>query len=372
MSNTADSVYMERAMALARLAEGRTVPNPLVGAVIVNNGRIVGEGYHQKAGTPHAEVHALRQAGDKARGATIYVTLEPCSHYGRTPPCAEALIKAGVARVVAAMTDPNPQVAGRGLKMLEAAGIRTEVGLREAEARRLNEVFIKYITTRRPFVVMKTAMTWDGKIATNTGQSRWVTGPAARTHVHRLRSIYDGIMVGIGTVLADDPQLTARLAEEDAKNPARIVVDSRLRVPLKAQVVNRLLTARTIIATTGQAPVDKIAALESRGVEILVIDSGERVDLNQLMIELGQREICSVLLEGGATLNAAALEAGIVDKVLSFIAPKIVGGTAAPTPVGGPGKPVMDEAWCLRDCSVEKLGEDFLLTGYIRPEMAGE
>ncbi|NPV27725.1 MAG: bifunctional diaminohydroxyphosphoribosylaminopyrimidine deaminase/5-amino-6-(5-phosphoribosylamino)uracil reductase RibD [Firmicutes bacterium] len=365
MSIFADYEYMGRALELARLAEGRTSPNPMVGAVLVKDGQIVGEGYHQKAGTPHAEVHALRQAGDRARGATLYVNLEPCSHYGRTPPCAEALIQAGVARVVAAMTDPNPLVAGRGMKLLAAAGIKTEVGLRAAEAQRLNEVFIKYITSRRPFVVLKTAMTWDGKIATSTGQSRWVTGSAARTYVHRLRNIYDGIMVGIGTVLADDPQLTVRLEGIPTRNPVRIVVDSRLRVPLQAQVVNQLSNARTIIATTEQAPREKITELEQRGVEVLVVEGRERVDLNQLMLRLGERDICSILLEGGATLNAAALEAGIVDKVLNFIAPKIIGGAMAPTPVGGVGKQVMNDAWCLNNCSVDRIGEDFLLTGYL-------
>jgi len=360
-----DEHYMRIALELAAKARGRTSPNPLVGAVVVKDGIIVGRGYHEKAGTPHAEVHALREAGERARGATIYVTLEPCSHYGRTPPCSEAVIKAGVARCVAAMVDPNPLVAGRGLAQIRQAGIEVASGVLEEEARRLNEVFIKYITTKRPFIVMKSAMTLDGKIATHTGHSRWITGPAARERVHRLRDEYDAIMVGIGTVLADDPALTTRLPE-GGRDPVRIILDSQARIPLKARVLTQQSTAPTIIATTVRAPQEKIRALEEAGARVMVIpeDKG-KVDLKLLIDRLGQAGITGILLEGGGQVNGAALEAGIVDKVVWFVAPKLIGGKASPGPVGGAGVTTMDQAVKLSRIRVEQVGEDFMFAGYI-------
>ncbi len=361
-----DTAFMARALALARRAAGRTSPNPLVGAVVVKDGRVVGEGYHQKAGTPHAEVHALAAAGTGARGATLYVTLEPCSHHGRTPPCTEAILAAGVRRVVAAVQDPNPRVAGRGFERLREAGVEVTAGVLEEEARRLNEAFFVYVTAGRPFVAMKTAMTLDGKIATACGESRWISGEASRALAHRLRSELDAVMVGIGTALADDPQLTARPPGTASRDPVRIVVDSALRLPPDARLLQLDSPAPTWVATTERAPAERRRALEAAGAEVLVLPERDgRVDLAALMAELGRREVTSVLLEGGATLNAAALAAGVVDKVLCFVAPKVVGGAAAPGPVGGPGVERLAGAWRVERLAAEAVGEDILLTGYL-------
>ncbi|MCL6635390.1 MAG: bifunctional diaminohydroxyphosphoribosylaminopyrimidine deaminase/5-amino-6-(5-phosphoribosylamino)uracil reductase RibD, partial [Peptococcaceae bacterium] len=332
-----DRHYMRMALELAGRARGRTSPNPMVGAVVVKDGKVVGSGYHLRAGTPHAEVHALNEAGEKARGATLYVTLEPCCHYGRTGPCSEAVIGAGIARVVVAMTDPNPKVAGGGIKRLREAGIEVTLGVLEEEARELNEVFIKYITTGRPFVVAKAAMSLDGKIATRSGRSKWITGPEARAYGHQLRDWYDAIMVGIGTVLADDPSLTARLPGGKGRDPVRVILDSRARIPLNAGVLTRRSGAPTIIAATAAAPQAKLAALRRAGARVLVVNDGPRVDLAGLMKLLAEQEITSVLIEGGSGVHGSALAAGIVDKVAWFIAPRIIGGREAPGPVGGEG-----------------------------------
>ena len=359
-----DRDYMLRALDLAAGACGRTSPNPMVGALLVKDGRIIGEGCHLCAGTPHAEVHALADAGDEARGATLYVTLEPCCHHGRTGPCADAVIAAGIKRVVAAMTDPNPKVAGQGLALLRAAGLEVEEGLLAKEAAKLNESFIKWVSTKMPFGIMKTAMTLDGKIATRTGHSKWITGAAARLRVHRLRDTCDAIMVGIGTVLADDPELTTRLPE-GGRNPVRIVVDSRARTPLTAKLVNDG-QAPTLIAVTADAPQQSIAALQAKGAEILVLPRGETgVDLRVLFRVLAERKLTSVLIEGGATLNAAALAANVVDKVEAFVAPKIIGGTAAPGPVGGQGAVSLGDAVMLEDAVAETIGEDILISAYV-------
>lgn len=264
-----DNHYMQTALALAAKALGRTSPNPMVGAVIVKDGRIIGQGYHQKAGTPHAEIHALGEAGTAAEGATLYVTLEPCVHYGRTPPCADAIIRAGIKRVVIATEDPNPQVAGRGIYALQQAGIATTVGVKEREAKKLNEVFNKFITTGKPFIVLKCAMSMDGKIATRTGHSQWITGAEARLFGHPLRDRYDAIMVGMGTVLADDPLLTTRLPKGDGKNPLRIILDSKGRIPMESKVIADK-SAPTLVAVTPQASEAKIAALEAAGVSVVV------------------------------------------------------------------------------------------------------
>ncbi|MDK2821083.1 MAG: diaminohydroxyphosphoribosylaminopyrimidine deaminase [Clostridia bacterium] len=362
-----DIEFMKRALSLARKGLGRTSPNPAVGAVIVRDNKIVGEGYHQKAGTPHAEIHALREAGEAARGSTIYVTLEPCCHYGRTPPCTEAIIKAGIRRVVAAMADPNPKVAGGGLKFLRQKGVEVEVGVLEKEARRLNEAFIKYIVTGKPWVTLKMALTLDGKIATRTGVSRWITGRTSRNKAHQLRDTHDAVMVGIGTVLADDPRLTTRLPEKKGRDAVRVILDSRLRIPLSAKVVNLDSPAKTIIATSEAAPLDSINRLKEKGVEVLVLPASEGlVDWNSLLDTLAKRSITSILLEGGAGVNATALEAGIVDKVIAFIAPKIFGGTEAPGPVAGIGIATPEEAWTLKDVEQEACGEDIMLTGYLK------
>lgn len=359
-----DEMFMREALRIARNAEGRTSPNPLVGAVIVRDGSIVAEGWHRKAGTPHAEVHALRMAGDLAKGATLYVTLEPCAHVGRTGPCAVAVRDAGIRRVVVAMGDPNPLVAGKGIQILRDAGVEVTVGVCEAEARQLNEVFLHWITTGLPFVVLKTAMTLDGKIATASGASKWITGEAARLRVHELRDRYDAILAGIGTALADDPSLTTRLPDRTGKNPVRIIVDSNARLPLTSNVVTDG-QAQTIVAVTEAAPEERVAALRAHGVDVLTCGTGSHVDLVQLMQELGRREIASVLVEGGGTVNFSLLAAGLVDKVHAFVAPKIVGGRTAKTPVEGEGFAQLADSVQLTQLTAESVGGDVLLTGYV-------
>jgi diaminohydroxyphosphoribosylaminopyrimidine deaminase/5-amino-6-(5-phosphoribosylamino)uracil reductase len=357
---------MKLALSLAAKGMGRTSPNPMVGAVIVKQNKIIGQGYHQKAGTPHAEIHALREAGADAKGATLYVTLEPCSHYGRTPPCADAIITAGISHVVIGARDPNPLVSGRGIAALQAAGITTQCGLLEEEAIRMNEVFYKFITTKRPFVVLKCAMTLDGKIATRTGHSQWITGEAARQYGHRLRDQYDAILVGRGTILADDPLLTTRLPNGEGKNPVRIIVDSKASIPISSKVISDR-AARTIIAATGKAPVERIRALQEAGLQVLVLPEKEgRVDMVSLVQELGRRDITSVLIEGGAAINCAALHANIVDKVHFFIAPKLVGGHDAIGPIGNPGINDLNKAVQISFTYTERLGEDLHLEGYVR------
>ncbi len=363
--------YMRLALELAEKARGRTSPNPLVGAVIIKEGEIVGQGYHQQAGTPHAEIHALNEAGEKAAGATLYINLEPCVHFGRTPPCSEAIIRAGISEVYVGMPDPNPLVAGRGLKQLREAGIKVYVGLLETEARRMNEIFIKYITTRTPFVLLKTAMTLDGKIAARTGQARWITSSAAREKVHHLRNQYDAVLVGVNTVLTDDPALTCRLPE-GGRDPVRVVLDSRARTPVDARVVTQESVAATCLAVTGNAPPDRIEALSSGlcrpagPVKIIktTADPRGRVDLVDLLTKLGAMEITSLLIEGGAEVAASFLEAGLVDKVITFIAPKIIGGVQSPGPVGGIGRATMDQAVRLIDVTFGQIGEDFWVEGY--------
>lgn len=361
----ADEQFMDRALALAERGLGRTRPNPAVGAVVVRDGRVVGEGYHAAAGQPHAEVLALRQAGEAARGATLYVTLEPCCHFGRTPPCTREIIGAGIARVVAAMLDPNPRVAGRGAEELRRAGIDVQVGCREREARRLNEAFCKYITTGIPFVTYKAALSLDGKVATAGGDSRWISGEESRRLVHRLRDRYDAVMVGIGTVLADDPLLTCRL--DGGRDPVRVVVDSRGRLPPGARLLHSGSPAPTLVATTAAVPREARAALEAiPGVEVVELSSRDgRVDPGALLRALGEREITSVLLEGGPTLAASLLEGGWVDKVMFFLAPLLVGGVQAPSALGGAGAARLGEARRLRDVVVERVAEDILVTAYV-------
>ena len=356
-----DRDYMQEALRIAANARGRTSPNPLVGAVIVKDDRIIAEGWHRQAGTPHAEVHAIRMAGQLAYGSTMYVTLEPCSHFGRTPPCTNLIVNTGIKRVFAAMSDPNPKVAGKGLQILRDAGIEVSVGLLEEEAHKLNEVFIKWVTTNRPFVTLKTAMSLDGKIATSTGQSQWITSEASRRRVHELRDIHDAIMVGIGTVLADNPSLTTRI--KGGKNPIRIIVDSNARTPLNSNVVvdNQ---ARTIIAVTANAPTARLVSLTSTGAEVIVAGDGEQVDLNILMNELAKREITSIFVEGGGTLNFSLLEAGLVDKVYAFIAPKIIGGRDSLTSVEGEGFKNLKDSITLTDIETEMIDNDILITGY--------
>jgi len=365
-ANYNDEEFMRTALALAVKAQGRTSPNPLVGCVIVKDEQIVGEGYHHKAGTPHAEVHALTDARDQARGATAYVTLEPCSHFGRTPPCADALISAGIKRVVVAMKDPNPLVAGRGIERLREAGIQVDVGLLRQEASTLNEIFIKAITTGLPFVVYKTALTLDGKIATETGDSRWVSNDKSRHYVHQLRDHYDVIMAGSETVLQDDPALTCRLP--DGKDPVRLIVDGQLRVPENAQVLTSSEHSPCIIATTQAAPKDKVERLNLlEQVEVWQYDTPRHVPLAELLRDLVQRGWTSVLLEGGGGLAGTLINEQCVDKIEFFIAPKLVGGNG-PSPLSGLHIQHMAEALALHDLCVDLETGDLHVTGYLRQE----
>lgn len=359
-----DEKYMRLAMQLAGNAIGRTSPNPLVGAVIVKDNRVVGCGWHRKAGTPHAEVHALNQAGELAQGADVYVTLEPCAHYGKTPPCAKALVEAKVKNVYGGLLDVNPKVAGKGFKILEDAGIHVEYGFLQDELRKQNEVFFKWIEHKKPFVVLKAAMTLDGKIATATGQSKWITNETSRAYGYKLRDIYDGIMVGINTVIEDNPMLTARV--DGGKNPIRIVVDSSLKIDINANVVQDK-SAKTIIATTDKANKDKILKLQAQDVDVIVVDKDEndKVDIEKLLDILGQQNICSILVEGGATLSGSFVAKKLIDKVYFFIAPKIVGGKEAKTPVAGTGILNLQEALALKDIQIEKLEEDVLIIGRV-------
>lgn len=357
-----DEAFMQQALDLAARGRGRTSPNPAVGCVIVRDGEIVGQGWHERAGHAHAEAAALRDAGERARGATAYVTLEPCAHHGRTPPCTDALIAAGIARVVAAHTDPNPQVAGRGLAALQAAGIAVTTGVLAQAAMALNEPYIHWVQTGRPFVWWKAAVSLDGKIATRTGDSRWITGEPARAHGHRLRNELDAIMVGVGTVLADDPQLTCRLP--GGRDPVAIVCDSHARTPPSARLFDR--SSPVLVAVTPAAPSERVAALQQRGAEILVIppDDDGRVSLPHLLTELGRRPLTSVLLEGGADLAASALAAGLVDKAWLFVAPKVIGGATAPGPVGGHGIAALADAAQWRFADAKRIGDDMLLEAY--------
>ncbi|TGE32454.1 bifunctional diaminohydroxyphosphoribosylaminopyrimidine deaminase/5-amino-6-(5-phosphoribosylamino)uracil reductase RibD [Desulfosporosinus sp. Sb-LF] len=365
-SNFSDERFMRRALELAVKSLGRTSPNPLVGCVIVKNNQIVGEGYHIKAGSAHAEVHALSAAGDQARGATAYVTLEPCSHFGRTPPCADALISAEINRVVVAMKDPNPLVSGRGIDRLRKAGIQVDVGILFPEASAINEVFVKAITTGLPFVVYKTAMTLDGKIATESGDSRWVSKEESRHYVHELRDRYDVILVGSETVLKDNPALTCRLS--GGKDPVRIVIDGQLRIEENAQVLSSSEHSPCIIATTNVVSTAKVDRLKRlKHVEVWQYDTPRHVPLVKLLRDLVHRGWTSVLLEGGGGLAGTFIEEKLVDKLEFFIAPKLVGGIG-PSPLSGLHIQRMSEALELQDLRVDLETGDLHVTGYLRQE----
>jgi diaminohydroxyphosphoribosylaminopyrimidine deaminase/5-amino-6-(5-phosphoribosylamino)uracil reductase len=353
-----------------------TSPNPMVGAVIVNNGVIVAEDYHKKAGELHAEALAILKAGDKAEGSTLYVTLEPCCHLDkRTPPCTKAIIKANVGRVIIGMKDPNPKVSGKGMRELKRHGIEVVEGLFKSEAKRLNEAYIKYITTSKPFVILKVAMTLDGKIATPEGQSKWITGEQSRRLVHKMRSSVDAILTAVGTVNADNPSLTARsgksmLSRNKAHQPERIVIDPHCEAPLDCHIFDLppetiLITKRTV-GSDPQSEVKhrKKQALLDKGVEIIEYQ-GERVALEWLMRKLGRRGIASVMIEGGSSLGAYALQDGIVDKVVFFIAPKIIGGRQSLPAIGGSVFRRLEDAYKIRDLRTRKIGEDIMVEGYI-------
>lgn len=364
-----DSDYMKLALNLATKGAGWTAPNPLVGAVIVKDGRVIGEGFHARYGEAHAERNALADCNEDPRGATMYVTLEPCCHYGKQPPCTEAILAAGISRVVVASGDPNPLVAGKGIEILRAHGVAVTTGVCEAEADAINAIFFHYMRTKTPYVVMKYAMTADGKIATATGASKWITGEAARRHVAETRHRLSAIMVGVGTVLADDPLLTCRI--QGGKNPLRIICDSHLRTPPEARVVTTAADVPTLIATC-KADSARRAALEAAGCEVLTVPEKDgRIDLAVLMTILGARGIDSVLLEGGGTLNWSALEAGIVQRVQCYVAPKIFGGAAAKSPVEGAGVGWPDDAFRLTNSRITTLGEDILIESEVASHVHG-
>ena len=358
---------MTEALRLAAKGCGKTSPNPMVGALVVAKGHIVGRGYHHGPGKPHAEILALRQAGRHAKGATLYVTLEPCSHLNkRTPPCAPAVIDSGVRRVVVAMVDPNPSVKRRGLAQLRGAGLAVTVGIARREAEHVNRAYVHWITTGRPYVILKAGMTLDGKIATARGESRWITGAKARQEVHQLRQTVDAILVGSGTVLKDDPSLTARVSDRSltlaARQPLRVIADSRLRVPPSAKVLSKL--ARTLIATTTKASRTKVRMIEQRGAEVVTLPAVRgRLALPALFTHLGKRAVTSVLIEGGSTLNATALRAKLVNHVVLYMAPTLMGGQDARALIGDRSPGRLAQSMKLRNVIVRRLGDDVVVEG---------
>lgn len=359
--------YMQRALDLARQGEGRTRPNPPVGAVVVRNGVIVGEGFHPRAGEPHAEIFALRAAGPAAKGSDLYVTLEPCSHHGRTGPCAEAVVAAGIARVFIGIEDPNPLVSGRGIARLRQAGIQVESGILAADCRCLIAPFAKHVATGLPLVILKSALTLDGRSATATGDSRWITGEESRLLVHRLRDRNDAIMIGLGTVLRDDPQLTCRLPDGSGRDPLRVIVDSRLEIPESAAVLSGAAAAGTLVATTAAADGDKRQRMEKTGATVLVCREREgRVDLADLLRQLGADGVQSILVEGGAVLNQALLDAGLVDRVMVFLAPMLLGGSDGKGMFQGSGVHKLAQAVRLGDVRVSRCGDDTLIEGEVQ------
>ena len=365
-----DETYMRRAIVLAERGAGWTSPNPMVGAVIVKDGRIIGEGWHRRYGEAHAERNALQSCTESPAGAVLYVTLEPCCHHGKQPPCTDAILEAGIRRVAVGSGDPNPLVAGKGVEILRSHGVAVDTGVLKEECDALNPVFFHFIQTKRPYVVIKYAMTMDGKIATRTGDSRWITGEAARQRVHQDRHRYSAIMAGVGTVLADDPLLTCRM--EGGKNPVRVICDSHLRTPVDSRIVRTAREVPTILAAAAPPP-ERRKALEDAGCQVWDLPGPEgRVDLNALMDRLGARGIDSVLLEGGGELNWAALHSGIVQKVQAYIAPKLFGGAAAKSPIAGLGVETPAQAVRLVRTTVTQIGEDFLLESEVETDVHGD
>ncbi len=358
-----DSEYMRMAIELAKRGCGYTSPNPMVGAVIVKDGKVIGQGWHEKYGELHAERNALISCKVSPKGATMYVTLEPCCHYGKQPPCTDAVIESGIKRVVVGSGDPNPLVAGKGIKILREHGIEVEENVLKEECDKHNEIFLHYIRTGLPFTVMKYAMTADGKIATRMGKSKWITGEAARGYVHKQRHKFSAIMVGSGTVIADDPLLTCRIP--NGKNPLRVVCDSRLITPFESKIVKTANEVKTIIATCCNDR-DKISEYEKTGCRVMNIpERNGHIDLSVLMKRLGEDKIDSILLEGGSTLNWSALESGIADKAQIYIAPKLFGGESAKTPIGGMGVEIPDSAFRLKNTEIIRIGDDFLIEGEV-------
>jgi diaminohydroxyphosphoribosylaminopyrimidine deaminase / 5-amino-6-(5-phosphoribosylamino)uracil reductase len=357
-----DQRHMLRALELAEGGRGRTSPNPLVGAVIVRDGRIIGEGFHEVLGGPHAEVNALESSAEDVAGSTMYVTLEPCTHHGRTPPCADRVAESGITRVVMAIKDPNPDVSGAGESLLRERGLQVEFGPYTEIARRQNEGYLKWVTTAMPFVTLKMAMSLDGKVATRTGESKWISSEVSRSDAHLMRAACDAIMVGIGTVVHDNPRLTARTGGR-VRNPVRVVVDSLARTSLDSNVADTREVA-TIVAVSDAAPDESVRALEAKGVEVIRIDDRGKVDLRGLLEFLGERGVSNVLVEGGPELTRALWEDGLVDKLVFYFAPKVIGGCGAPGPIGGSGVDSIERACPLTIDSVFAIGTDFKVIAY--------
>lgn len=360
-----DEKFMKRAIKLAEKGRGKTSPNPMVGAVLVKDGQVISEGFHEAAGKTHAEAIALKEAGEKAKNATLYVTLEPCCILGRTPPCVDAIISAGVAEVVTGLIDPNPKVSGKGVKRLQMAGIKVETGLLAADVAKQNETYVCFMSFNRPFISLKVAASLDGKTATSGGESKWITGEKSRSKVHQMRNEYDAVVVGIGTILKDNPLLTVRVGKREIKNPVRVVVDTEGKIPFSAQVVSTARDVPTVIATTERASMEKMKTLQDMGVSVIVVPSKNgHVDLEQLLKKLAEREITNVLVEGGASLNAAFFEAGLVDKIVVFYAPKVIGGQGSPGIVGGEGVKKLADACNFEVSRIERIGEDIMVVAY--------
>ena len=353
--------YMELALNNAQAMKGQTDPNPLVGSIIVNDNRIVGVGAHMKAGEPHAEIHAIQMAGEKAAGGTIYVTLEPCSHHGRTGPCANAIVEAGIKKVVIATLDPNPIVSGNGVKILEQAGIEVIIGVHEETSRKMNEVFNKYIVENKPFVTLKAGITLDGKIATHSFDSKWITSEEARLDVHHLRNEHMAILVGVNTVIADNPELTTRIP--NGRNPIRVILDSTLKIPLDRKVISDKL-ADTWVFTSSNYDIEKKSILTNKGISVFHTTGSKQVNPSEVVQILGEKGVSSLLIEGGGTINAAFLENKLIDKAVIYIAPKFVGGKQAPTFIEGSGIDKMGDAIELQDADIVKIGKDFKFVGY--------
>jgi len=358
---TSHEFYMDLALQNAQAMKGQTDPNPLVGSVIVNDNRIVGVGTHLKAGEPHAEIHALRMAGDKAKGGTIYVTLEPCSHHGRTGPCAVAIVEAGIKKVVIATLDPNPVVSGNGVRILHEAGIEVMIGIREKESRKMNEVFNKFIVEKKPFVTLKSGITLDGKIATYSSDSKWITSEAAREDVHYLRNQNMAILVGVNTVIKDDPELTARIP--NGRNPLRVIMDSTLKIPLNSKVLTDQ-KAETWIFTSENYDLEKKKTIEAMGISVFETTGNIHVNPIDVLNVLGEKHVSSLLIEGGGGINGSFFASKLIDKLVLYMAPKLIGGNMAPSFIGGSGIDKMKDAVELTDTVITQIGQDFKIVGY--------
>lgn len=369
----ADDQFMKRAIKLAEKGRGKTSPNPMVGAVLVKNGQIIAEGHHEAPGKPHAEVLALNKAGNKARHATLYVTLEPCCIWGRTPPCTGMIINAKVAEVVVGLIDPNPKVSGKGIRELRMAGIEVKTDLLADEIAVQNEKYVCYMSKGRPFVMVKVAASLDGKTATTAGESQWISGEQSRQQVHRFRDEYDAVLVGIGTVLKDDPLLTTRIPNRKTRNPVRVIIDSEAKISFNTRIVTTAREVPTIIATTERAPMEKMKTLQELGLSVLVLPSRNgRLDLIQMFRALAEREISSVMVESGAELNAALFEAGLVDKLTIFYAPKVIGGLKAPGMVEGRGIENLSDALNFDIAEIKRLGDDLMVVAYPKAVTSGQ